>query len=154
METIWLYAWPQRLTVPYWVSEVKVVRLCPTFCDPMGYTVRGILQARILEWVAILFSRGSSQPRDRTKVSHIAGRFFTSWAMREAPCWIITVLNLSLTFTCSETSFCQCIQGLSSLYAMMPSYEFTMRNISARDTRLCYLAHSLLLGKTLRKNIF
>ena len=44
-------------------------------------TVHGILQARILEWVAFPFSRGSSQPRDRTQVSHIAGRFFTSWAI-------------------------------------------------------------------------
>ena len=53
-------------------------------CDPMGYTVHGILQARILEWVAVPFSRRSSQPRDRTQVSHTAGRFFTSWATREA----------------------------------------------------------------------
>ena len=44
----------------------------------------GILQARMLEWVAFLFSRGSSQPRGRIQVSHIAGRFFTSWATREA----------------------------------------------------------------------
>ena len=46
--------------------------------------VHGILQARILEWVAFPFSRESSQPRDRTKVSRIAGRFFTSWDKREA----------------------------------------------------------------------
>ena len=45
----------------------------------MDYTVSGILQARILEWVAFPFSRGSSQPRDGTQVSHIAGRFFTVW---------------------------------------------------------------------------
>ena len=51
-----------------------------TFCIPMDYTVPGILQARILEWVAFPFSRGSSQLRDWTQVSHIAGRFFTSWA--------------------------------------------------------------------------
>ena len=51
-------------------------------CDPVDYTVHGILQARILEWVA--FSRGSSKPRDWTQVSHIAGEFFTSWATREA----------------------------------------------------------------------
>ena len=43
----------------------------------------GILQARILEWVAVPFYRGSSQPRDQTQVSRIAGRFFTSWATRE-----------------------------------------------------------------------
>ena len=48
------------------------------------YTVCGILQARILEWVAFPFSRGSSKPRDRTQVSHITDRFFTSWATREA----------------------------------------------------------------------
>ena len=50
----------------------------------MDYTVHGILQARILEWVAIPFSSGSSQPRDWTQVSHIAGGFFTIWATREA----------------------------------------------------------------------
>ena len=58
--------------------KVKVAQLCLTLCDPMDYTVHRILQARILEWVAIPCSRGSSQPRDRTQVSHIAGRFFTS----------------------------------------------------------------------------
>ena len=55
---------------------MKVAHLCPTLCDPMGYTVHGVLQARILEWVAFPFSRGSSQPRDRTQVSRIAGGFF------------------------------------------------------------------------------
>ena len=58
------------------ISEVKVTQLCPTLCDPMDSTVHGILQARILEWVAITFSRGFSQPRDQTLVSHIACRFF------------------------------------------------------------------------------
>ena len=59
-------------------KEVKVAQSCLTICDPMDYRVHGILQARILEWVAFLFSRGSSQPRDQTQVSHIAGGFFTS----------------------------------------------------------------------------
>ena len=48
-------------------------------CDPMDYIVHGILQARILEWVAFPFSRASSQPRDQTQLSYIAGGFFTSW---------------------------------------------------------------------------
>ena len=53
-----------------WVSEwVKVAQLCPTLCDPMDYIIHKILQARILEWVAFPFSRGSSQPRDGTQVS-------------------------------------------------------------------------------------
>ena len=59
---------------------VLVAQSRPTICDPMdcspGSSVHGILQARILEWVAIPFSRASFQPRDRTRVSHIAGRFF------------------------------------------------------------------------------
>ena len=58
--------------------------------DPIDYTVHGILQARILEWVAFPFSRGSAQPRDRTQVSHIAGEFFTNWATREALILTIT----------------------------------------------------------------
>ena len=53
-------------------------------CSPPGSSLHGILQARLLEWVAIPFSRGSSQPWDRTPVSCIAGRFFTIWATREA----------------------------------------------------------------------
>ena len=57
--------------------KVKVTQLCPALCDPMDYTVHGILQARILEWVAFPFSRGSSQTIARTQVSHIAGGFFT-----------------------------------------------------------------------------
>ena len=66
---------------------VLVAHSCSTLCncmDPPGSSVHGILQPRILEWVAMLFSRGSSRPRDRTWVSHIVGRFFTVWATREA----------------------------------------------------------------------
>ena len=67
------------------VSCVLVTQSCPTLCDPMdcsppGFSVHGILQARILEWIAIPFTRGTSQPRDRTLVSCIAGRLFTVWA--------------------------------------------------------------------------
>ena len=80
LQTIWLK--PQIL------EKVKVlVSQCPTLCDPMdcippGSSVHGISQARILEWVAISFSRGSSPPRDGTWVSCIAGRVFTVWATR------------------------------------------------------------------------
>ena len=58
--------------------KVKVPQSCLTLCDHMDYTVNGILQTTILEWVAFHFSRGSSQLRDRTQISRIAGRFFTS----------------------------------------------------------------------------
>ena len=64
-----------------WVK--KITQSCPILCNPMNDMVHGILQARILEWVAFPFSRESSQTRDRTQVSHIAGRFLTSWAIRE-----------------------------------------------------------------------
>ena len=68
---------------------VSVAQSCPTLCDsmdcsPAGCSVHGTFQARILEWVTISFSRGSSQSRDQTWVSCTAGRFFTIWASREA----------------------------------------------------------------------
>ena len=63
-------------------SESEVAQSCPTLYDPMGYSlpgssVHGIFQAIVLEWIAISFSRGSSQPRDRTRVSRIVDRHFT-----------------------------------------------------------------------------
>ena len=72
-----------------WKSESIVTQLCPTLCDPMdcsppGFSIHGIFQARILEWVAISFSRRSSGPRDWTQVSQIAGRLFTVWVTRES----------------------------------------------------------------------
>ena len=72
-------------------SESEVTQSCPTLCDPMdcslpGSSVHGIFQARVLEWVTISFSRGSSQPRDWTLVSRVAGRCFTVWAtVKEGP---------------------------------------------------------------------
>ena len=68
-----------------YISYVLVAQSCLTLCNPidcrlLGCSVHGILQARILEWVAIFSCRGSSTPRDWTQVSHIASRFFTSWA--------------------------------------------------------------------------
>ena len=84
---------PHQNLVTSWASEwVLVTQSCPTLCDPMDCSpsdsAHGILQARILEWVAIFFSRGSPgenpQPRDWILVPHIAGRFFTVWATREA----------------------------------------------------------------------
>ena len=67
----------------------EVTQSCLTLCDPMdcslpGFSDHGIFQARVLEWVAISFSRESSQPRDQTWVSRIVGRCFTLWATREA----------------------------------------------------------------------
>ena len=71
--------------------KVKVAQSCPALCNPMDYRVHGILQARLLEGVATPFSRGSSQPRDPTQVSHIAGGFFTNRATRKT--WATRELN-------------------------------------------------------------
>ena len=75
-----------------WRSESEVAQSCPTLCDPIDYSlprssIHGIFQARILEWVAISFSRGSSQPKDQTRVSCIVGRHFAIWATREGLIW-------------------------------------------------------------------
>ena len=78
---------------------MKVTQLCLTLCNPVDYTVHGILQARILEWVAVPFSMGSSQPRDQNQVSHIAGGFFISWATREALCAEYIMQNSGLDET-------------------------------------------------------
>ena len=83
----------------YLKLKVLLAQSCPTLCDPMGWSppgpsVHGIPQARILEWVVIPFSKGSSQPRDQTQVSHIAGRFFTIWATREALDISLDIINL------------------------------------------------------------
>ena len=82
----------------------EVAQLCPTLCIPMncslpGNSVHGIFQARILEWVAISFSRGSSQPRDQTLVFHIVGRCFTLWATGEAQNidYYFSKINISVT---------------------------------------------------------
>ena len=69
-------------------SESEVAQSCPILCDPVdcspsSSSVHGILQARILVWVAISFSRGCSRPRDQTQVSCIAGRRFILWATKE-----------------------------------------------------------------------
>ena len=72
------------------LSHFSHVQLCVTLWtvgSPPGSSVHGILQTRILGWVAISFSRGSSHPRDQTLVSYIAGRFFTDLARGEAGWW-------------------------------------------------------------------
>ena len=80
--------WTARRSSMSILKESEVTQLCPTLCNlvdcsPRGSSIPGILQARGLEWLAISFSRGSSQPRDWTQVSCIAGRYFTLWATRE-----------------------------------------------------------------------
>ena len=84
----WRWSLKMNMCMP-WVCVRFVAQSYPTLCDPKTVALQiplstGTLQARILEWVAVPFSRGSAQTRDWTQVSCIAGRFFTVWATKEA----------------------------------------------------------------------
>ena len=102
------------MTRSFHIVVVLVAQSCPTLCNtvdcsPPGSSAHGILQARILEWVAISSSRGSSQPRGWTWVSCIAGRFFTVWATRE----------FHLVFFCfAVTQGCQIILPPSNCFCI------------------------------------
>ena len=92
-------------------------------CSLPGSSVHEILQARTLEWVAIPVSRGSSQPRDQTQVSYIAGRFFTVWATRRAQF--------------SPLSFSQCRSTLKVTYKPeMPVFLFTFHFVNLSETAI------------------
>ena len=112
--------------------KVKVSHSCLSLCNPMDYTVHEILQARTLEWVASLFfSRGSSQPRNRTRVSHIVSGFFTNWAIREA---------LSLYTTLQPNSECYRLhlQNMSRRSTLLTPSTATTR--SAPTSHRCFIA--------------
>ena len=91
-----IYRW--LATIHYVCVCGLVAQSCPTLCDPLdcslpGSSVHGILQARILEWVTISFSRASSLSRDQTWVFYMTGRFSTFWATREALTTEGSILN-------------------------------------------------------------
>ena len=81
---VFVYLPRQVCAVPCLVAQVCPTLYDPMYCSLLGSSVHEILQARILEWVAMPSFSESSQPRDQTQVSHIAGDFFTNWATREA----------------------------------------------------------------------
>ena len=89
------------------VAQSCLILCDPLDCRPPGSSVCGILLARLLEWVAIPFSRGSSQPGDRTWVSRIAGRFFTVWATREPlrKAWCVLILLSCFLFSLFSPPF-------------------------------------------------
>ena len=111
--------WHQKWSEMKWKS-LSCVRL---FANP--WTIHGILQAGILEWVGFPFSRGSSQPRDWTHVSLIAGRFFTNWANRKAQ-WLQSFTQIK-TIGVSSLEHCQ-LSWMKS-FAQMSCY---LRSISIR----------------------
>ena len=114
LSRVWLFTtpWTTAYQAPpsmgfsrqeYWsglpLPSPLVAQSCPTLCDPVecspqSTSVHGIIQARILEWVAMPSSSGSFQPRDQTQVSHIAGRVFTIWAPRKPTITGVGILSL------------------------------------------------------------
>ena len=134
-------------------------------CDPMdcslpGCSVHGILQARILEWVAISFSRGSSSPRNRTQVSCTAGRVFTNWATREVPerwapknwyFWTVVLerlLRIPWTARRSNQSILKEISPQYSLGGLM--LKLKLRYFCHLMQRTDSLEKTLVLGKRLK----
>ena len=110
---------PYHLLFPFYIENLHSSNTCelsqscltlwsPMDCSLPGSSVCGILQARIQEWVAIPFSRGSSQPRDRTHISCITGRFFTIWVTRDA-----TSKPLPLDTHHSRTEFSECSSNIT-----------------------------------------
>ena len=98
-----------------------------TDCSPPGSSIPVISQARILEWVAFPFSRGSSQPRDWTLVSHIAGAFFTSWATGRPILCIISCISAHLTL-------------------MLYSFGCEVTKMQHRVVFVCLFVFTLVLG--------
>ena len=120
--------------------EVKVTQLCPALCDTMDCTVLGILQARTLEWVAYTFSSGSSHPRNWTRLSCLAGRFFTNLAIRETPLHIFSsVESLSCVqlFATPWTAACQASLSITNSQTL-PKLTSTESVMPSNHLIVCY----------------
>ena len=99
-------------------------------CSPPDFFVPGIFQAGVLEWVAISFSRGSSQPKDQTQVCHIAGRRFTLWAIKEGfhKNWLGSLAKRRLCLGPAGVIICTALSALSfwmSFFPGMRGYNMT-----------------------------
>ena len=117
--------------------SVKVTQSCPTLWDPMDYSVYGILQARRLEWVSDPFSRGSSQPRDQTQVSRIAGGFWV-WVhsdSRPSSQWCHPAISSSVV------PFSSCPQSLPA------SRSFPMSQLFAWGAKYWSFSFSIIPSK-------
>ena len=125
------------------LSESEVAQSCPTLCDPMGCSLPGssvheIFQAIVLEWIAISFSRGSSQPRDRTRVSRIVDRRFTVWAT----CFSEVIFKSSFMLNCLPSSFWYVLvlfDNWNKCLRFPPFYVQSLKVYSADRKTLCSL---------------
>ena len=119
-------------------EKVKVAQSYPTLCDLMDCSVHGILQTRLMEWVAFPFSRGSSQPWNRTQISCIAGKVFTSWATKEAQeYWSGSLSFLQQIFPTQESN-----QGLLPCMWLLYQLSFQGSPWTCLEASLCQLPFS------------
>ena len=138
-----------------WYKWSEVAQSCPTLCDPMDCSlphssIHGIFQARVLEWVAISFSRGSFRPRDQTQVSCIVGRRFTVWATRE-------VLKQNGLCTWSFGNLTETILHLSQFILCFSSVQFSHSVLSESATpwtATCQASLSITNSRSLLKLLF
>ena len=125
----------------------------PMDCSPPGSSVDVTLQARILGWVAISFSRGSSWPRNQTQVSCTAGRWFTNWAMREVPKAYLLVLN-SPSITCLYSFWFLCWIWMRALLGrvilVIGFFPFITLNISCLFLLDCRVSAEKWIDKFMR----
>ena len=134
-----------------------VAQFCPTLwdpvdCSPPGSSVHGILQAGILEWVAMLSSRESSQPIDWTQVSSIAGGYFTVWATREAPCTRSVQFSYSFmsdSFATPWTAACQASLSITNSQTLLKLMSIE----SVMPSNHLILCHPLLLPPSIFPSI-
>ena len=132
-----------------------VTQSCLTFCNsmdcsPPGSSVYGILLERILEWVAILFSRGSSQPMDQTQVSCIQGRLLTMWATREALTNMLPALLSPGLLTCCLT-FLECHSH--SFIRLIPTNMLGIRLVLTSFTNCILIFRPSLMASHLLPNM-
>ena len=127
--------------------KVKVAQSCPTLCDPIDYTVHGILQARILEWVAFPFSRGSSQPRDWNQVSHIAGIFLPT---EPIVCFIFIFFKLVQKSPCAGC-YSKPFTNINSLLSHNYACTIHLQIIKSWHWEIPYHMYLLIYRKSLWK---
>ena len=134
-----------RLAIQHseWKAKAKVALSCLTLWDFMDYTDLGILQARILEWVAFPFSRESCQPRNWTQVSHIAGRFFIDWAIWEA---YSERGERQVSFSGSDQHSCGS-RELPYILSLSPWEESRADSLSLSCPAICLVPELCLLGE-------
>ena len=122
-------------------KESEVSQLCPTLCDPMdcsmpGSSIHKIFQARILEWVTISFSRGSSQPRDQTWVSLTEARLFTVWATREVISLCNPLLHWIWAWTCDLLWPVWTLENMTHKEAWTVHFQWALHS-SCSETTMC-----------------